>query len=209
MKKILSVAIAMMLSPLLFSQVNIIPKPVSMKVGAGTFTISPATRIVFSEKDAKLSVAFLNDYLQKFYGFILTTDGKETSGNNVIVLTNDKKKNRIEGAYKLNVIGNWVAFNGADPQGIFYGVQTLIQLLPTEPSQSLAIDQVSIDDAPRFAYRGMMLDVGRHFFDVDFVKKYIDFLALHKMNRFHWHLTEDQGWRSRRFRRFTPSTFSG
>ena len=80
-------------------------------------------------------------------------------------------------------------------QGVFYGIQTLIQLLPTEKSNSLHIPQCNIVDSPRFAYRGLHLDCGRHFFPVDFIKQYIDFIAMHKMNTFHWHLTEDQGWR--------------
>ena len=74
-------------------------------------------------------------------------------------------------------------------------MQTLIQLLPPEKLNTLTIQQCNIQDAPRFSYRGMMLDCGRHFFPVDFVKQYIDFLALNKMNTFHWHLTDDQGWR--------------
>ena len=82
---------------------------------------------------------------------------------------------------------------------IFYGIQTLLQLLPTDKdsinNNQFQIPQLSITDYPRFQYRGMHLDVGRHFFGVDEVKKYIDYIAFHKFNTFHWHLTEDQGWR--------------
>jgi hexosaminidase len=95
----------------------------------------------------------------------------------------------------MKVSSNNISISGNDEEGVFYGVQTLIQLLPLEKSNHLSIQQCNIQAAPRFAYRGMMLDCGRHFFPVEFVKQYIDFLALHKLNTLHWHLTEDQGWR--------------
>src|SRR5690606_11449806 len=78
---------------------------------------------------------------------------------------------------------------------LFYGMQTLRQLLPAGPDAARGIPAVTIEDAPRFPYRGMHLDVGRHFFPVAFIKRYIDLLATYKINTFHWHLTEDQGWR--------------
>ncbi len=195
MKKLITVLTALLLFTTLFSQVDIIPKPVSLKMGDGSFTITPATKIILPGNDSKLQASFLNDYLQKFYGFTLKTTDKKSSMGNSVVLTDDKKENDIKGAYQINVTNSGVTIHGADAEGVFYGVQTLIQLLPAEPSQSLSISLVSIEDAPRFAYRGMMLDVGRHFFTVDFIKKFIDFLAFHKLNKFHWHLTEDQGWR--------------
>ena len=90
---------------------------------------------------------------------------------------------------------NEIVINGNSSAGVFYGVQSLIQLLPTTNSANLKIQAATIIDYPRFNYRGMHLDVSRHFFDVAFVKKYIDYLAMHKMNYFHWHLTDDHGWR--------------
>ncbi|HEX4850693.1 MAG TPA: beta-N-acetylhexosaminidase, partial [Puia sp.] len=101
----------------------------------------------------------------------------------------------LPGAYKMDVNANLAYIAGDNAEGVFYGIQSLIQLLPVTPSKSLPIAQVKIEDHPRFEWRGLHLDVGRHFFSVDYVKKYIDFIALHKMNYFHWHLTEDQGWR--------------
>jgi hexosaminidase len=101
-----------------------------------------------------------------------------------------------EGAYSLSVATKTILIQGQTSSGTFYGMQTLIQLLPTQATGSkFLIPALSITDAPRFAYRGMHLDVGRHFLPVDFIKRYIDYIALHKMNYFHWHLTEDQGWR--------------
>lgn len=178
----------------LAQEVSIIPKPVSLKVNEGTFVITPDTKIVFTQTELHRSADFLNDYLEKFYGFKLQTSKKALSENSIL-LTSFNKKKKIPGAYHLAVTGKQVNIGGDDAQGVFYGIQSLIQLLPVEPSKALNIQRVSIVDSPRFAYRGLHLDVGRHFFPVDFIKQYIDFIALHKMNTFHWHLTEDQGWR--------------
>ena len=102
-----------------------------------------------------------------------------------------------EEAYALKVDKNRILIEGGSPKGVFYGIQTLRKAVPaeTENCASVNVPSVKIVDAPRFGYRGMMLDVGRYWFPVDFVKKFIDALALHNMNVFHWHLTEDQGWR--------------
>ena len=178
------------------AQVNIIPKPeqVTMPAAAGTFTITSSTVIV-SNAATKNSADFLNDYLKEVYGFTLkTTDKKSSSGAiNLTLVTPTGTK--VEGAYDMDITSNGVNIKGQNAAGAFYGMQSLIQLLPVEKSSSLAVPYVTIHDQPRFQYRGLMLDCGRHFFPVSFVKKYIDFIALHKMNYFHWHLTEDQGWR--------------
>ncbi|HJY13159.1 MAG TPA: beta-N-acetylhexosaminidase, partial [Flavobacterium sp.] len=145
-------------------------------------------------KEDNATAAFLNAYLSNYYGFVLPIAKK--ANKNYIKLTS---QNNVQGlkseGYTLRSDKNGVEINGNAAIGTFYGMQTLIQLLPVEKSKSLAIAAVNIQDEPRFAYRGAMLDVGRHYFPVAFVKKYIDYLALHKMNYFHWHLTEDQGWR--------------
>ena len=195
MKKSLLVLACAFLSVSLFAQVHIIPQPVSVKEGEGTFSLTPATKIVLYGSGLQKQAKFFNDYLQKFYGFKLNVVESGSAKGSSIVLNYDKMNNSIPGAYGLTVKDKQVYIGGDNAAGIFYGIQTLIQLLPVEPSKSLAIPQVSIVDSPRFAYRGMMLDVGRHFFPVSFVKQYIDFLAMHKINTFHWHLTEDQGWR--------------
>jgi hexosaminidase len=96
--------------------------------------------------------------------------------------------------YRLEVDKKGVVIEGSET-GVFYGIQTLIQLLPTEQTGKLTLPYVSIKDKPRFAYRGLLLDVSRHFFPVSFIKKYIDYMAYHKLNHFHWHLCDDQGWR--------------
>lgn len=108
----------------------------------------------------------------------------------------EKNTSKNPEKYMLDVLSQSVAIRSASPAGVFYGIQTLIQLLPPSAKPvPLQAKAVSITDYPRFAYRGMHLDVSRHFFDVNFVKKYIDYLAMHKLNYFHWHLTDDHGWR--------------
>jgi hexosaminidase len=176
------------------SSLNIIPEPVKVEVKDGSFTITPSTKIIAEASGVSKSINFLNDYLKKFYGFELKTS-KEKSATNVIELNFDRLDNSNPGAYEMDVDKNKIYIGGDNEQGVFYGIQTLIQLLPAEKSNSLNIQQCNIVDSPRFAYRGLHLDCGRHFFPVNFIKEYIDFIAMHKMNTFHWHLTEDQGWR--------------
>lgn len=178
------------------AQVNIIPQPeqVTMPATAGSFTITPATVIVTNEV-TKNSADFLNDYLQEMYGFRLKTTDKKSAANAINLTVVQPIRATVEGAYDMNVTGNGVDIRGQNVAGAFYGVQSLIQLLPTEKKASLAVPYITIHDQPRFQYRGLMLDCSRHFFPISFVKKYIDYIALHKMNFFHWHLTDDQGWR--------------
>lgn len=195
MKKRLLIMSALFITMLTKAQeVNIIPQPAAMTVGKGSFTITPKTKIVFAGSGLENAADFLNAYLKQFYGFTLqtSTDGKYDHN---IVLNYDKMEYPIPGAYNMDVTKKHVYIGGDNATGVFYGVQSLIQLLPVQKSSQLKIKEVSIQDKPRFAYRGLHLDVGRHFFPVAFIKQYIDYIALHKMNTFHWHLTEDQGWR--------------
>ncbi|MBI3139897.1 MAG: beta-N-acetylhexosaminidase [Sphingobacteriales bacterium] len=182
--------------------INIIPQPVSVKQPriAARFPITPSTLLVLEGSNLENSARYLNEYLQQFYLFKLKIVSTTTS-KNAIRLNYERLDNELPGAYTMTVNGKGVSIAGDNEEGVFYGIQTLIQLLPV-PDAGLKmrpakpdLPYVSIQDAPRFAYRGMHLDVGRHFFPVSFVKKYIDYLALHKLNTFHWHLTEDQGWR--------------
>lgn len=182
-------------STLSFAQeVNIIPQPVKVVKNAGNFVINAQTNLVVTNKEDNATATFLNSYLSDYYGFKLPVAKK--ASKNFIKLGSLKNIAGLKGeGYSLISDKNGVEIIGNSPIGTFYGMQTLIQLLPAEKSNSLAIASVTVKDEPRFAYRGAMLDVGRHFFSVAFVKKYIDYLALHKLNYFHWHLTEDQGWR--------------
>ncbi|PZX93006.1 beta-N-acetylhexosaminidase [Flavobacterium aquariorum] len=182
-------------SALSFAQeVNIIPQPVQVTRNTGNFVINTKTSLVVTSKEDKSTAAFLNKYLLDYYGFELPIVKK--ADKNSIKLKSGKHAEGLKSeGYSLKSDDKGVLINGNSPIDTFYGMQTLIQLLPVEKSNSLTIASVDVKDEPRFVYRGAMLDVGRHFFPVAFVKKYIDYLALHKMNYFHWHLTEDQGWR--------------
>ena len=196
MKKQLLICFLFCLPLFLFAQqFNIIPAPVSQKLNKGTFTLSSSTKLLIKDESEKSTASFLNDYLQRYYGFKLAI-AKKATGNFIALNTRRfiKKPDNAE-RYTLNVTPQSVLIEGDSYQGTFYGMQTLLQLLPVEPKTAVNIQCTAVEDYPRYAYRGMHLDVGRHFFDVDFVKKYIDFIALHKMNTFHWHFTEDQGWR--------------
>lgn len=178
------------------AQVNgIIPQPVQINFTApnAPFVLTPQTPIIAGSLGN--SASFLNDYLLNYYHFNLQKEGSGTKKG--ITLTIDKNKNPKEGQYTLSVSSSEIKITGNSAEAVFYGIQSLIQLLPVEKSttKSLKIPAVNIIDYPRFAYRGMHLDVSRHFFDITFIKKYIDYLALHKLNNFHWHLTDDQGWR--------------
>jgi hexosaminidase len=178
------------------SQFNgIIPQPVQFQyaIEQGFFNISPQTRLLADTLTK--SANFLNEYLLNYYGFDLKHAGQGNKQD--ITLSIDPQKNPKEDQYTLTVNPRSIKISGNSPKAIFYGIQSLIQLLPTErnTNKSLSIPALEIVDYPRFAYRGMHLDVSRHFFDIAFIKKYIDYLALHKLNNFHWHLTDDQGWR--------------
>ncbi|MBS1513339.1 MAG: beta-N-acetylhexosaminidase [Bacteroidetes bacterium] len=202
MKQLLSVVCLLLCAAFLKAQnpVNITPTPVSVKVGKSTVAISQNTTIVLLGSGLEKCSIALNDYLWSNYGIKLKTAKKRTS-NNVIVLNVERMDGIIPGSYHLTADKKGVYITGDNEQGVFYGIQTLTQLLPTYKATvsnqvfPLRIPEVDIYDFPRFAYRGMHLDVGRHFFPVSFIKKYIDYLAAYKYNTFHWHLTEDQGWR--------------
>ncbi len=183
-------------------QASIIPQPQSLKYPdkSGTFVLDASTQIVLEGSSTDKAVDFFNEYLKKYYGFHLSIASKSSS-KNAIRLNYERMDKYKPGAYNLSVDSKGVYITGDNEDGVFYGIQTLIQLLPLPDLnkksiiKKLGIPFLVIEDEPRFAYRGLHLDVGRHFMPVDFVKKYIDYIALHKLNFFHWHLTEDQGWR--------------
>lgn len=177
---------------------NVIPRPAEIIFGdAGSFTIKGSTKILCPPDDSSMSrnADFLAQYIKESTGMKLKIKTGNKSGN-AIVLAVDTLISGEE-AYTLKVDQNGVLIKGGSPKGVFYGIQTLRKAIPAQTGccASVNVPYVEIADAPRFGYRGMMLDVGRYWFPVDFVKKFIDALALHNMNVFHWHLTEDQGWR--------------
>jgi hexosaminidase len=183
-----------------FSQtktVTIVPEPVQLDMRTGNFSFDKSTVIV-AGKSAQHEADMLNVYLNKLYGFTLPVKKEPANTTNSIVFQLNNSSDRKD-AYQLTVKDHQIVISSAGNQGLFYGIQTLLQLLPESNSftsnPSYSIPALTIKDYPRFQYRGMHLDVSRHFFDVNFIKKYIDYLAFHKFNNFHWHLTDDQGWR--------------
>ena len=187
------------------STISIIPKPLELTVQSGFFTIIPTTAVVInSERQDLTEIAnYLVEKINKATGYNLTKVVNNKTASNAIVLALESNKNLGNEGYELSVQTNAIVINALQPAGIVYGIQTLRQLLPVqiESSEPLVktvwqVPCVQIKDKPRFQWRGAHLDVCRHFFPKEFVKKYLDIMALHKLNSFHWHLTEDQGWRS-------------
>lgn len=177
---------------------QIIPKPVSLVSSKGSFLVNGNTYIS-NPKKLRTEAEYLSKMLGSAIGDQLPMESSKTGEGGILLKLDGNIVN--EEGYELVVEYNSITISGKSAKGVFYGIQTLRQLMPPtiESGRSLeselSIPAVVIKDEPRFAYRGMMLDVSRHFFPVSFVKKYIDLIALHKMNTLHWHLTEDQAWR--------------
>ncbi len=193
--------IKLLLSVLLFlvsgqvlAQVFIIPQPAKVSVPDGLtgFPIDKSSVILFTDKKLEPLAKYLSEQIKIETGIAVPyKKGIVASG---IVLDIDDKQNPKEGAYALDVFNTQVYMGAANTQGVFYAVQSFLQMLH-QAGASRLVPAVKIEDEPRFSYRGMHLDVSRHFFSVAFVKQYIDYLAAYKFNTFHWHLTDDQGWR--------------
>lgn len=165
--------------------VTVIPEPVSLETGRGFFRMNGSVQISCTDSSVVRTAEIFADDMYKVLGFLPPVT---VGGSDGIVLSIE---DGIEPeGYRLNVTRSTISVNGGSPAGVFYGLQTLKQLL-----DGGKIPAVKINDKPHFQYRGTHLDVARHFYTVDQVKTYIDIIALHKMNRFHWHLTDDQGWR--------------
>lgn len=176
---------------------NIIPRPQQMNVSNDApFTLNAKTVITLgtNSQDMKRNANMLASYIGEATG-IRPAIGKSKNGA-AIVLTIDKTIANAEG-YKLDADAKQIRIAGASAAGVFYGIQTLRKSLPIVNGKAMqvSIPAVHITDAPRFSYRGTHLDVSRHFVTADSVRQFIDILALHNINRFHWHLTDDQGWR--------------
>ena len=192
--------IVMNLSAIAQTNINIIPRPVDVMEKNGYFNFTKSALIV-ANSNVRHNADMLNFYLQKFYGFTLDVKSippaNKTKATITLIVKNSEERKKDQ--YSLSVHKDRIEINATSNQALFYGIQTLLQLLPVDKDSiqntQFEIPQITIKDYPRFQYRGMHLDVGRHFFGVDEVKKYIDYLAYHKFNTFHWHLTEDQGWR--------------
>ncbi|SFS68480.1 hexosaminidase [Zhouia amylolytica] len=178
------------------SDYQIIPKPVSVTQKDGRFLVDKT--IIMGDEALRNEAEYLSQLLTIASGKKVSYAPGGTRLGSVIHLGIDESIEGEEG-YTLKVTNKEIIISGKTSKGVFYGIQTLRQLLPANSEKQsvaeLTIPAVEIHDNPNYQYRGMHLDVARHFFPADFIKKYIDLLAMHKMNTFHWHLTEDQGWR--------------
>ncbi|WP_350016355.1 family 20 glycosylhydrolase [Rhodanobacter sp. IGA1.0] len=172
---------------------GVIPQPERIEAGRGSFALSPNVRIVApADRRAQEIAAFLRDGIREDSGIALRI-GAATRQPRIELRTDPSVQG--EEAYRLSVTTQRIEIAAADDRGLFWGVQTLRQLLPPGHHASLSIAAVRIDDAPRYAWRGVMLDAARHFIPVALVKQQIDLLSRYKLNVLHWHLTDDQGWR--------------
>jgi hexosaminidase len=183
---------------------GLVPLPLKMEVGAGVFKLQAWTRILVDAKAAETG-RYLAERLGPATGWSFQLGAEtEPPGGNILLLSTTRRANPALGAegYELIVTEDFVVIRAPGPAGLFYGVQSLLQLLPptvfgAKPAGrgDWTIQCVRIEDQPRFEWRGLLLDVSRHFFTKDEVKELLDLMALHKLNRLQMHLTDDQGWR--------------
>lgn len=175
---------------------QVVPMPLEISaVQQSPFLLKNGVSIYYTAGNEKMkrNAEFLASYIREQTGIELKTqEGEGKSGGISLQLGLD---NANPEAYQLKVTGDNVVISAPTESGVFYGIQTLRKSVSVNKASAIELPAVDIVDKPRFSYRGMMLDVGRHFFTMDEIKTYIDILALHNINRFHWHLSEDQGWR--------------
>jgi len=185
---------------------SVVPAPLRLEARPGAFTIGPSTKIVIARSQAGLrsEASYLKELLARTTGFDLAIEetagsGEEASAppGSIVLGVGDLEARLGNEGYLLDAGPDGIRIRGAAPAGVFYGLQTLRQLLPPSIAgrASWTVPGVSIEDRPRFGWRGALLDCSRHFFPKEFVLRWIDILAGHKLNTFHWHLTDDQGWR--------------
>ena len=197
MKKILTVLFVIVGVAIGVAQnrtVSIIPRPAVVEMQEGEFLLSAKTIICYGDKSLAPTAAFYADELAKACGRRPKVSSRRVGKSNVVLTLDSTMK---EEQYALQIAPSQIDVSGGSPKAVFYGLQSLRQIAADAPTSKAGclLPAVKIADEPFFGYRGAMLDVCRHIFTVEEVKRYIDILALHKINRFHWHLTEDQGWR--------------
>ena len=186
------------------TEINIIPRPTNFFMGNSYFKIKDDTKIVLQSENKELRMLseYLASTLRRISGFeipvVLYDEAREVNGDIIFLLSGIH--NKSDEAYQFEYRNTNYILQANSGKGIFYGMQTLLQLIPVEILAAENIGQfeipgVNLNDSPRFAYRGMHLDVSRHFFPKEFILKFIDIMATYKLNTFHWHLTDDNGWR--------------
>lgn len=203
MKKFIAFAFAILMfsscteKPTVTGSFDVIPLPQEIKItGENGFTLKKSTKITYPAGNDQLrrTAEFLSEYIAFSTGYSLKVTDRSHE-KNAIVLTAGAGHDEPE-AYRMTVASDRITIDGSSEAGTFYGVQTLRKAIPPySDGAEVSLPAAEINDFPRFAYRGMHLDVARHIFPLDFIKEYIDILALHNINTFHWHLSDDQGWR--------------
>ena len=188
--------------PVKSSMDTIIPKPQKLLPGNGEFLLTKQTRYLSDTPLSKNAIAYLQRQLKQNSGYLLKT-GK-TSKNNIIRFHYNPGKIKKPEAYRLHINKEKITIEARDKAGFFYAVISLMQLMDSaiwgqsnmnKTRKTWSMPSCTIEDYPRFKWRGMMLDSSRNFFSKAYIKKFIDRMAQHKLNRFHWHLTDDEGWR--------------
>lgn len=175
----------------------LIPYPSEVKQFDDHFQLTSKTKLVVSHDAGKQEAERIKNHISFIYGFELpVVNTIPNEGNYIVILLPDEiDPKELSEAYDLTVNTNQIQIAARSARGLFYGIQTMIQLMPLEKTAEVNIPCVQIKDTPRYQWRGMHLDCSRHFFTKEEVMKYIDYLAMYKFNVFHWHLTDDQGWR--------------
>lgn len=180
------------------NELNLVPKPQSLVVNEGKFTINPSTVIISSDP---FNGEFLKEKINKATKYNLNVIKSNEIPDNSIVLSISENYNLPKEGYELSITPKGIFAKASNKAGSFYAIQTILQLLPptiygnATGWEKWEVPALEIKDYPRFGYRGMHLDVSRTFFDKDVIYNYLDWLSYHKINTFHWHLTDDNGWR--------------
>lgn len=191
MKKLFTFVFVSILISTQSQNLPIIPNPVDAKYQDQSFNFSRQTPIYTKNSNILAEIASFNHFMQSYYGFQLpVTKNKPEIPNIEVVFSNDIE----DEAYQIEMDSQSIKIRG-QKSGIFHGLISVLQMLPTEIKETHPISCYNINDYPRFKWRGMHLDVSRHFFPKEYIFRYLDILAYYKMNTFHWHLTDDQGWR--------------
>ncbi len=202
LRPVILFALAMIIASSTTSALNLIPRPSQLTEQAGSFQLTPETVIAVNAATEQTG-RYLSDVIARHTGWQLVVGKSAKDAVNIIRISQDESLATGAEGYRLQIANDGITISAAQPAGLFYGCQTLRQLLPMTTADSTAAAQnnswdlpnLTINDEPRFAWRGMMLDVSRHFFPVEFIRELLDYLSYHKINTFHWHLIDDQGWR--------------
>lgn len=182
--------------PTTVANYEVVPMPLEINTTQqASFLLKSGVTVYYPAGNEKMqrNAEFLASYVKAQTGIELQVQAGEGGKGGIVLqlgLANDNPD-----AYQLKVDASQVVISSPSEAGVFYGIQTLRKAVDVAEGSNVELPAVEINDQPRFGYRGMMLDVGRHFFSMDEIKTYIDMMALHNINRFHWHLSEDQGWR--------------